>query len=433
MRNTLLASLLVAVLAPASALAQQARCDCAATACLPAGPGEASLRGRLVQSEGRDANGRLERYLAVEPSSPVCVELPSQEGATTRPVTSPRLQLVVLDPALRAQLQAGVGREQTLRGVVLEQLTAHHHTPLLLDARAMAEPPRAPAARCQADRVECLREGLPALTRAMAEVPRAPEQARAILGESRAPSARVWAAYLAHHAGDDAAAETALAALARDGETPTLDAAVTAPADRALRLAREHAELLGDDAMARLPCAVFAWDPASAARAFGPMHGSTRDALMAPFKQRCVAEALAGALSSSERARVSTAVDAVTRALFRQWPRPADGTIWTMVAISAREALTDPLLGVEGDPLAAQDAAARAVVERMAQESPASLSRLAAYRSAAEGRVGAIARGICAVWRARGRTISSGECRRRAYTATLSAFTVWVGARQGME
>lgn len=291
----------------------------------------------------------------------------------------------------------------------------------------------AEAARCQADRVECLREGLPALTRAMVEVPQAPEQARTILGASRAPSARVWAAYLAHHAGDDAGAETALAALVRDGEAPTLDAAVTAPADRALRLAREHAELLGDDAVAQLPCAVFAWDPAAAARAFGPMHGSTRDALVAPFKQRCVAEALAGALSPSERARVTAAVDAVTRALFRQWPRPAEGTLWTAAAISAREALTDPLLGVEGDPLAAQDAAARAVVERMAQESPESLPRLGAYRSAAEGRVGAIARGICAVWRARGRTISAGECQRRAYTATLAAFTVWVGARQGME
>jgi hypothetical protein len=46
--------------------------------------------------------------------------------------------------------------------------------------------------------------------------------------------------------------------------------------------------------------------------------------------------------------------------------------------------------------------------------------------------VTAIANGICAVARMRGEAVTGGQCQRRAYTATLAAFTVWVGAQHGL-
>lgn len=292
----------------------------------------------------------------------------------------------------------------------------------------VAAAPETPARpRCEADRDACLRDGLPVLVRALSELARSPEQAMATLRTSDSPATRAWVAYLAHHAGDDAAANAALAELARDGETPEVDEGTTDPAVRALTLARTHAERLSggdDDVVARLPCVVFAWDPAAAARAFGPMHGSTRDELVAPFKRRCVAEAQAP--------RVVTAAEAVSRALFRAWPQP-DGTIWHAAAIAAQEALRDPLLGVEGAPLAEQDTASRELVTRLSAESPELLRPLVGYRRAVEGSVGAIASGICAVSRERGRPLTAGQCERRAYAATLTAFTLWVGPRLGME
>ncbi|MFO0628050.1 MAG: hypothetical protein U0325_20915 [Polyangiales bacterium] len=300
---------------------------------------------------------------------------------------------------------------------------------------APVAPPPAPPARPAPDRVTALRAALPVLRRALPGLEDAPADAAATLRETDAPPARAWSAYLAHHAGDDAGAATILAALARDGETPEVDDDVTDPAVRALTLIRQHAELLDggdDDVVERLPCVVFAWDPAAAARAFGPLHGSTRDALVAPFKRRCVAEALGRAMPARDAARAGAAVDAVSRALFRAWPQP-DGTVWTAAAISAREALDEPLLGVEGEPVAAQDAAAQALVAQLGRESPELLAPLMAYRRAAQGHIDALARGICAVSQARGRPLRAGQCERRAYTATLAAFTRWVGPRRGME
>jgi hypothetical protein len=300
---------------------------------------------------------------------------------------------------------------------------------------AVAQPTTA-AARCRVDRDACLREALPTLGRALPEVGRSPAAALAALRASGSPAARAWAAYLAHHAGDDVGAEAILAALARDGEAPTVDNGGDGDvADRALRLAREHADLLSGEApdfIGLLPCAIFAWDPGAAARAFGPTHGSTRDAIVAPFKRRCVTEALGAALPPAAGARVEAASEAVTRALFRQWPRPADGTMWTAVAISAQEALRDPLLAVDGASVGAQDAATLALVARLTVDDPRSLARLGAYRRAAQGQVGALANGICAVSRERGRPLTAGQCERRAYAATLTAFTVWVGAMHGL-
>lgn len=292
-----------------------------------------------------------------------------------------------------------------------------------------AAPAEAP---CEGD--ACVREGIAALTAALPRVERSPEVARATLRASRSPMARAWSAYLAHHAGDEAAASAIMAELARDGESPRLAPDdVTAPGDRALYLARAHAEALSGsetDVVSMLPCAVFQWDGAAARRAFAPMHGSTRDAIIAPFKQRCAREAVERAMPAG--ARVLAASEAVSRALFREFPRPEAGTLWTAVAIDAHEALRDSLLGLTLAPEVGSDAAVRAVVARLAAERPQLLPHVGNYRRSAEGHVTAIANGICAVARMRGEAVTGGQCQRRAYTATLAAFTVWVGAQHGL-
>jgi Domain of unknown function (DUF4431) len=141
------------LLAPSIAQAQPSRCDCAASSCQPMEPQPAVVRGRITEGQGNDANDRVEHFLAIEPLMPVCAEVADPEHADRRHATSsPRLQLVVLDAAIRDRLRTLVGRTVTVRGVLSAQITAHHHTPLLLDARAVeVEPPATHAAETEGD------------------------------------------------------------------------------------------------------------------------------------------------------------------------------------------------------------------------------------------------------------------------------------------
>lgn len=297
-----------------------------------------------------------------------------------------------------------------------------------------AQTPPALAVGCEGDRETCRRAALPLLDRVLPMAGEHPGEAFEELRVSSAPAARAWAAYLAHHQGDDATAEAMLDALAQEGETSHLaPEGAQAPGVRALYLARELTESLsegGEDLVSKLPCAVFAWDGDDARRAFAPAHGSTRDAIMAPFKQRCAAEALEGAMAPAARARVLAASDAMSRALFREFPRPDEGTMWTAVAIDAREAITESLLGFTSDARA-RDVAMREVVARLAAADPNALPRVGNYRRSAEAHMTALANGICAVARARGQSVTGGQCQRRAYNAQLAAFTTWVGALHG--
>ncbi|MFO0606033.1 MAG: hypothetical protein U0324_22800 [Polyangiales bacterium] len=175
---------------------------------------------------------------------------------------------------------------------------------------------------------------------------------------------------------------------------------------------------------------MFERDGAEAARAFGPVHGSTRDAVVAPFKRRCVAAVLDRHLGAQARAQALAADEALARALFRAWPQPAEGTLWVGVSIAAREVVRDSLLGVAPDDRAT-DVAMREVVGRLAADDPRALARVGSYRRAAEAQVGVFARTLCALAAARGQPLSGGQCTRRAYTVTLATFTTWVGALQG--
>lgn len=289
----------------------------------------------------------------------------------------------------------------------------------------------APDALCADGDEACERRALPLLTRVLPTVASAPHEAFEALSASNARSARVWAAYVAHHEGDDATASAMLDALEREGLASSITPdEVSAPGARALYLARELVEALSDsenDLIASLPCEVFAWDGEAARRAFGPVHGSTRDRLIAPFKERCAVEALRRALPPAAQRGVLAASDAMSRALFREFPRPDEGTMWTAVEIDAREALTESLLGFTSDPRE-RDAAMRDVVARLAAEDPRALPRVGNYRRSAEAHMTALANGICAVARSRGQAITGGQCQRQAYNAQLSAFTTWVGA-----
>jgi len=302
-----------------------------------------------------------------------------------------------------------------------------------LTAVAPSPAPPASPARC-GDRDACLAEGVALLEDLLPRVDDDPDGARRTLRASRSPAARAWAAWLAHRAGDDADAEAVLAELATEGERPTLapdDA--RGPGARALWLAREHVDLLAAEAprlVDALPCAVFERDSAEAARAFGPVHGSTRDAVVAPFKRRCVTAVLDRHLGAQARAQALAADEALARALFRVWPQPAEGTLWVGVSIAAREVVRDSLLGVAPDDRAT-DVAMREVVGRLAADDPRALARVGSYRRAAEAQVGVFARTLCALAAARGRPMSGGQCTRRAYTVTLATFTTWVGALQG--
>ena len=76
-------------------------------------------------------------------------------------------------------------------------------------------------------------------------------------------------------------------------------------------LVGEHAEALSGsnaDVVAMLPCAVFQWDGAAARRAFAPVHGSTRDAIIAPFKQRCAREAVERHVASATQNQALSAL-----------------------------------------------------------------------------------------------------------------------------
>jgi hypothetical protein len=220
-----------------------------------------------------------------------------------------------------------------------------------------------------------------------------------------------------------------LAALETAGERATLaESGEGDLATLALLLAREHAELLSTaapDLIEVLPCAVFRWDPATARRAFGPVHGSSRDSIVAAFKSRCVHEALSQAMPEAQREQARRAEESVTRALFQQWPVPTEGTIWTANAIAARETVRDTLLLLPLDPEVEGEAHARALIARL---DDADRRRLMAYRGRTEGSAWGLARAVCAVARARGEAISTWQCEMRARGAVLAAFTSWVGA-----
>lgn len=120
------------LVAPVAGFAQS-RCDCVASTCVPTRGVGAVLRGRISQAEGRDANGLVERYVALTVTTPACAEFEGAEDPRERRASrATTLQLIITDAALRERLRALVGQEVTLRGVAVEQISAHHHTPLLL-------------------------------------------------------------------------------------------------------------------------------------------------------------------------------------------------------------------------------------------------------------------------------------------------------------
>lgn len=146
MRHLLALTLVTAPCLFASRAFAQSRCDCATDTCASTRAGAATVRGRVSEAEGRDANDRVERYFALSTATPVCAEFEDAETrGDRRAARATTLQLIVTDAALRERIRGLVGRDVTLHGSAFEQMTAHHHTPLLFDVTSIDEAATAPA------------------------------------------------------------------------------------------------------------------------------------------------------------------------------------------------------------------------------------------------------------------------------------------------
>ena len=260
---------------------------------------------------------------------------------------------------------------------------------------------------------------VPLLARALQTID-TPES-QAALRTSNSPAARAWLAYLAHHAGHDAEAERQLAGLDPDGTSLAPDGSPIET--RILFLIRAQTELLGaesSDLVPSLPCAVFRWDPEAARRAFGAAHGSSRDSIIAPFKRRCVDEAL----TPSQRGSLRSAVTAFDAALFGRWPVPEDGTYWISVAILTHEQILDSLLFVRSG----MGHEARTPLAPVAGLDSTDRRRVRGFLRDARGSEVTLARIVCDLVNGTNVQLAEATCRARARASTRAAFAEWHGA-----
>jgi hypothetical protein len=103
--------------------------------CVASTRGGASLRGTIVEAEGRNASGQHERYLALTLQRAACATLESAApGGTTTPRHAERVQLVLDTPTLQEAVRAALNHEATVTGTLLAG-TSTHHSALLLDVQ----------------------------------------------------------------------------------------------------------------------------------------------------------------------------------------------------------------------------------------------------------------------------------------------------------
>ncbi|MDP3276615.1 MAG: hypothetical protein Q8Q09_15565 [Deltaproteobacteria bacterium] len=242
-------------------------------------------------------------------------------------------------------------------------------------------------------------------------------RAATLLRASRAPMALAWAAYLAHHAGNEREAEALLNAIGEDASTMVSPPeSVRIAGHRALWIVRARTEEFEDDAARyvlrdAIPCVIFQWDRDAALDAFAPQHGSSRDTFMSEFKDRCSGAALRRALGADEPA-VSRAVGSIRAAIFRQWPVPQDGTMFLSFSIAAGQKIGDAILGAPIN-----------VVSRGPQSAQRT-RRATQFQREIAPHLAPFARGLCAV----DRTLTPPQCDERARAAALSAYESWVSS-----
>ncbi len=254
------------------------------------------------------------------------------------------------------------------------------------------------------DAPTCLPPHRDALLQGLREAESDPVEAQVSLASLPLPVAFAWRAYLHQAAGqtDEAARLLDLLGAARPRDPmPTQPPAGADPnLVRALTALRGHTEpLLGSDPAADaalVPCWLFARHTAEALFAFGPVHGSTLDALMAAHQRRCVTAVARDRLGDIATAALAAA-DALSLSVRAVRPPPTEGTLFHALAIEHDQRVLRPLL-LGPTPAETSPAAAplRTQVAAAARQDRGVTARFAAYQRARTTHAPAYGQGLCA-------------------------------------
>lgn len=254
------------------------------------------------------------------------------------------------------------------------------------------------------DAPTCLPPHRETLRQSLREAESDPMEAQERLASLPLPVAFAWRAYLHQAAGqtDEAARLLELLGAARPRDpVPTQPPAGADPnLVRALTALRGHTEaLLGSDPAEDaplVPCWLFARHTPEALYAFGPVHGSTLDALMAAHQRRCVTAVAHDRLGDIAPAALAAA-DALSQAVRSVRPPPTEGTLFHALAIEHDQRVLRPLL-LGPTPAETSPAAAplRAQVAAAARQDRGVTARFAAFQRARATHAPAYGRGLCA-------------------------------------
>lgn len=284
------------------------------------------------------------------------------------------------------------------------------------------------------DAPTCLPTHREALLQSLREAESDPVEAQVRLASLPLPVAFAWRAYLHEASGqhDEAARLLALLGAAQPPAGPAPPPSGANPdLLRALNALRAHTEpLLGSDPTADaplVPCWLFARHTPEALMAFGPVHGSTLDALVSAQQRRCVAAVVHDRLGEGA-APALAAADALSQAVRAVRPAPADGTLFHALAIEHDQRVLRPLLlgptraeaPPTATPLQAQLAAA-------ARRDRGVTARFAAFRRARTAHAPAYGRGLCAA-RPATPPLHAAQCTALGAAEADRALSDWLGA-----
>ncbi len=115
-------------------------------ACLSYEPAVVVLRGHVERKtfpgapsfESIESGDQPETGFYLVPDKPLCVK--AGKGDYDGPVSDVRLVQLVLDKAGYQRLRPLLGKQVELRGSLFGAVSAHHHTPVLLDKVALEVP-----------------------------------------------------------------------------------------------------------------------------------------------------------------------------------------------------------------------------------------------------------------------------------------------------
>ncbi len=265
-------------------------------------------------------------------------------------------------------------------------------------------PEEVPVALCT-DVATCLPQHREALLAALREAENFPPEAHVRLAAIPLPAAFAWRAFL-HHVGGRPDEATRLLRLLRHNDPdpaeipePTLPPGSDPALARTLLALREHTEPLlgrgdGDDT-ALLPCWVFARHTPEALFAFGPIHGSTLDNIVAAHHTRCLTVVARDRLGDAAEPALAAA-GALSVAVRAVLPAPADGTMFHALAIDNDQQVFRPLLLGPTAPAVPPVPPLQSLVSAAARRDRGITRRMAGYTRARAAHAPAYGRGICA-------------------------------------